>query len=135
MNQYFALQALGAVLGAFMGAYFVQLGTSWTLGFKANFWNAFSATLLAYAAAVASGMFVAMAGMGKGGLVVLAVFYLVSAILYGRMLQHPETGPIGLQQGFRVAIVQLGFSLAAWTALVVALYMLPGRPGQAAGPL
>jgi hypothetical protein len=129
MNRYFALQALAAVFGAFMGAFFARLGTRWTLGFDANYWNAFSATLLAYAAAVVAGMLVHMADMGKGGLVILSVFYVASALLYGRMLQHPQSGPIGLQQGFRVAIVQLGFSLAAWTVLVVLLYLLPVGAG------
>jgi len=129
MSQPLALVPLVALAGALMGAFFAQLGARWSAGFKPSFWHAFSATLLAYAAVFAGAVLLVMLGMTRGWSSLLLVYALSCAVLYGRMLRHPETGPLGWKMGARVAIVQLGLSLAAWTAILLAALTVMTRQG------
>lgn len=130
MSQPVALLPLVALAGALMGAYFAQLGARWSAGFKPSFWHAFSATLLAYAAGFAAVMLLIMLGMTRGWALPVLIYGLTCALLYGRMLRHPKTGPLGWKMGARVAIVQLGLSLAAWTVIMlVALKAMAAQGG------
>jgi hypothetical protein len=124
-------KTVGAAIGALIGALFIQLGTKWIAKFKPSYGTAYLAAFLGYLASfvvgVVIGLFVGMSGHSFGGSPVvlsMVIGFSVAAAIYGLLIKHPETGPIGFGKACLVALVQLllsGVILAIIVLVVIAM--------------
>ncbi len=127
-----ALIQLGIVLlaiaiGALLGALFLQFITRLVLKFTPPYGMAYKAVLIAGAVSVVVG-FVTGFGLGIAGYEfshpvqasMWPIGLVIATYVYGRVLVHPETGPIGFGKAFLISLTWV----AIFIAIVVAISLL-----------
>jgi len=123
---------IGGAIAALIGALLVQLATHWVCKFKPPYGMAYKAIFLAYIASWVVGFFVGFMVAAAGGeidsatyLLIIIIGFFVTSGLYGIMIKHPESGPIGFSKACLVSLINLimGAALFGGTAMVVSLVM------------
>jgi hypothetical protein len=120
-------QLFAAAIGSLIGALLVQLVAPPIIGFRPGYGAAYRASFAGVVAGTSAVFVIAlMNGLTSWAQIDLAnpsiaVIGLVSAaIVYGRALKHPESGPIGPAKGLLVAA---GQGLAALLVLFLSDYL------------
>jgi len=118
---------IGSVLSAVIGAVVIRFTTRWALNSAPSGRAAFSAALFGTLASSALGY---AAGLGPAsiditpGVTAYVVLGLVGWAIYAafvaQLIQHPDTGPIGLRDGLLVSLVALLSGLLVGAALAIA---------------
>ena len=104
----------GAAIGSFVVALFVQLGTKKIVKFKPSYGMAYKATLLSSLSFLIIGFEVGLFASLSGHsftydpiMLTTIIGFLVGAAIYGTLIKHPETGPIGFRHGLLVELILL----------------------------
>ena len=106
-------QLFAAGIGSLIGALFVQLVAPPIVGFRpryavayrASFIGVIAGTLAVFAIALMNGL-TSLNQIDLGNPSVAVIGLVFAAIVYGRALRHPESGPIGPAKGLLVAVGQ-----------------------------
>ncbi|RJP36917.1 MAG: hypothetical protein C4547_06575 [Phycisphaerales bacterium] len=118
----------GAAIAALLGTGLILLGTKLTCKFTPPFRVAYKASVVAWAVAamIAAAIDFPFRLLGHPFplatlILALVVGFSVSASIYGRMLRHPEFGPIGYGRACLVSAIQFavmtGISAGAYAIL------------------
>ncbi len=126
---YFWAMAIGALPGAGL----VMLGTRLTcrftppfrVAYKGTLWVGIATSMIAAAIDFPPRLFGASLPALTTGLA-LIIGFSVSASIYGRMLRHPELGPIGYGRACLVSAIQF----AVMSAIGVGLYIVMQNRAQ-----
>ena len=105
---------IGGLVGALIAAVFVRMATRIVAGFTPAFGSAWGASYLGFALSSLVGFLTGFIMTAKGHSVdptteicLFVVGLFVQAAVYGVVLKHPDTGPIGLFRGSLVCLVYL----------------------------
>ena len=102
----------GAVIGSFVIALFVQLGTKKIAKFEPSYGIAYVATFLSSLSLLIIGFVVGLFASLSGHystdvpiVLVSIIGFFVGATIYGTLIKHPETGPIGFRGGLPIELI------------------------------
>lgn len=104
------IQLGSSVAVSLFTAKIVQFATNKVAGFNPSYASAFLVSFLTLVIATVLGGLGAVSGLGRSplGMVLgLLATFLIGAALYGWLLRHPASGPIGMRKGVLVSLVQL----------------------------
>ena len=120
---------IGATVGALIGAVFVRLATRMVAGFTPPFGTSWLAAYLGFAASI---IIVFVAGISLGAsrghvdasanILLMVIGFFVQAAIYGSLLKHPESGPIGFGKACLVSIVQLVAAAIIFGIIALIIY-------------
>lgn len=122
MTENWLMQLGSSVAVSLFTAKIVQFATNKVAGFNPSYSSAFLVSFLTLVIATVLGGLGAVAGLGRSaiGMVLgLSATFLIGAGLYGWLLRHPVSGPIGMRKGVLVSLVQLGVVSALLVGLMV----------------
>lgn len=105
---------IGAAIGSLIGAVFVRLATHWVCKFTPAYGMAYVATFYSYLTCNIIGIFVGLMIGTTGNLfnpitiiLLMVIGFFIGAAIYGIMIKHPESGPIGFGKACLVNLVLL----------------------------
>ena len=116
-------QLLGDVVFSIFAAFIVQFATNKVAGFKPSYVSAYIASLLNLVLATLTTPLIGILVVLRstiGMVLYIALVFFVGALIYGWMLRHPTSGPIGIRKGFFVSLIQL----VVVTVLLVAVLLV-----------
>ena len=106
-------QVFAAGIGSLIGAFLVQLVAPPIVGFRPRYGVAYRASFAGIVAGTSAVFLIALMNgltswaeidLANPGIAVIGLVF--AAIVYGRALKHPESGPIGPAKGLLVAVGQ-----------------------------
>ena len=113
---------------SFPAAVLLTIVTKWVAKFQLLFWTAFMIQIITsvvhYFVGTISGNALVEQGFKFQFLVNIVLYLLVSSLIYGLLIQHPETGRIGLPKGMLVTLYLLFtvFALSLFFVIIVTIF-------------
>ncbi len=120
-----------AAIGSLLGALIVQLATKRVVKFKPKYKTAYEAAFLGYLGSFTTGFLISLFGgilnsesTEKVLTLTMVVSFFVSSVIYGLIISHPNTGPIGFSNGCKISLVQLIIELIV-VGVIMIVFLLP----------